>query len=295
MKIGLIGCGPLAGFIGYQLAEKFNVVTFDVSDEGSFHVEKAEAAKSAAAVARESDLILVCVEFGDGISAMLFGEDGVAAAMKAGSIVVDFGQADPDKTRSLARELNKAEVTLVDAALHTENMQLIHESSAILCGGEKEAVESLQEVLKAVCPTVVYCGDVGSGQAARLVVATVAACNRLITYECAAMGAANGLTLADMSTVLNKSSGYNSASARVLPALVSGTRVAEVTLGAVSHDLALASTVAMRYGAPMFIGTLVRSLVDAASNRLGKASSLDDLATIWQADARLPSAAAREG
>jgi 3-hydroxyisobutyrate dehydrogenase len=293
MKIGLVGCGPLAGFIGHQLAEKFNVVTFDVSDEGSFRIAKAEAAESAATIARESDVILVCAESSDAINAMLFGPDGVAGEIKPGSTVVDFGQADPDKTRSLARDLKRAEVTLVDAALHTENTQVIQESSAILCGGDKEAVESLQEVLKAVCPTVVYCGDVGSGQAARLVVATVAACNRLITYECAAMGAANGLTLADMGTVLNKSSGYNSASARVLPALVSGARVADITLGAVSHDLALASTVAMRYGAPMFIGTLVRSLVDAASNRLGKASSLDDLATVWQADARLPSAAAR--
>jgi 3-hydroxyisobutyrate dehydrogenase len=293
MKIGLIGCGPLAGFIGRQLAGKFDVVTFDVSDEGGFPIGKAEAAKSAAAIARDSDVILVCAESGDGISAMLVGPNGVPTQMKPGSIVVDFGQADPDKTRSLSRDLKSAEVTLVDAALHTENMQAIHESSAILCGGERETVESLQEVLKAVCPTVVYCGEVGSGQAARLVVATVAACNRLITYECAAMGAANGLTLADMSSVLNKSSGYNSASARVLPALVSGTSVADVTLGAMSYDLSLASTVAMRYGAPMFIGTLVRSLVNAASNRLGDASSLDDLATIWQADARLPASAVR--
>jgi 3-hydroxyisobutyrate dehydrogenase len=289
MKIGLIGSGSLAGFIGRQLAGKFDVVAFDVAGEDGF--EKAAAAKSAAAIARESDVILVCAESGDGVSAMLVGPDGVPTEMKPGSIVVDFGQADPDRTRSLARDLKSAEVTLVDAALHTENLQAIHESSAILCGGEKEAVESLQEILKAVCPKVVYCGDVGNGQAARLVVATVAACNRLITYECAAMGAANGLTLADMGTVLNKSSGYNSASARVLPALVSGTPVADVTLGEVSYDLALASTVAMRYGAPMFIGTLVRSLVNAASNRLGETRSLDDLATIWQADARLPCAA----
>jgi 3-hydroxyisobutyrate dehydrogenase len=293
MKIGLIGSGPLAGFIGRQLAGKFDVVTFDLAEQGGFHTEKPEAAKSAAAIARESDVVLVCAEASDGISAMLVGPEGVPAEMKAGSIVVDFGQADPDKTRSLARDLESADITLVDAALHTENMQAINESSAILCGGERGAVESLQEVLKAVCPTVVYCGDVGSGQAARLVVATVAACNRLITYECAAMGAANGLTLADMGIVLNKSSGYNSASARVLPALVSGTPVADVTLREVSYDLALASTVAMRYGAPMFIGTLVGSLVNAASNRLGGGSSLDDLVTIWQADAGLPGTAVR--
>jgi 3-hydroxyisobutyrate dehydrogenase len=288
MKIGLVGSGSLARFVGRRLAEKFDVLSFDMANEGTVSVERGNAGESPAELARELDVLLVCAEPIDGINAALVGPDGFAARMKPQSVVVDFGLADPDKIRSLAQELKKVEVSFVDAALHTENAQEIHEFSALLCGGAKETVRSLHAVLEAICPSVVHCGDEGSGQAARLVVATVAACNRLITYECAAMGAANGLTLVDMCAVLNKSSGYNSATARVLPALAAGAHVADVTLGAVSRDLALASTVAMRYGAPMFIGTLVRSLVDAASNRLGATSSLDELATIWQTDGRLP-------
>ena len=109
----------------------------------------------------------------------------------------------------------------------------------------------------------------------RLVVAAIAACNRLITYECAAMGAKNGLTIADMATVLNKSSGYNSASARVLPALAANEQTADVTLGSWANDLRKASALGMRYGAPMLIATMARSTLDAASNRLGESATVD--------------------
>jgi 3-hydroxyisobutyrate dehydrogenase len=118
----------------------------------------------------------------------------------------------------------------------------------------------------------------------RLVVAAIAACNRLITYECAAMGVRNGLTIADMATVLNKSSGYNSASARVLPALAANERTADVTLGSWADDLRKASALAMRYGAPMLIATMARSTLDAAANRLGASSIVDRLADIWEVD-----------
>jgi len=88
--------------------------------------------------------------------------------------------------------------------------------------------------------------------------------------------------------VLNKSSGYNSASARVLPALAANERTANVTLGSWAEDLRKASAVGMRYGAPMLIATMARSTLDAASNRLGESSNVDRLAEIWEVDAGLP-------
>jgi 3-hydroxyisobutyrate dehydrogenase-like beta-hydroxyacid dehydrogenase len=119
----------------------------------------------------------------------------------------------------------------------------------------------------------------------RLVVAAIAACNRLITYECAAMGAKNGLTVADMATVLNKSSGYNSASARVLPALAANAQTANATVGNCANDLRKASALGMRYGAPMLIATMVRSTLDAASHRLGESANRR-VSTRWRRSGR---------
>lgn len=288
MRIGLAGTGPLAAFVVRQLAVKHQVRVFDTDGGETVWHAGVERVENVGSLTLDTDLILLCSPWRDGTNSPVFDGTGLTAHLSEGAVVVDLGQGDPERTRALAAGLQEKGVTVVDAALHTEDTQAIQEHSAILCGGPQDTVEALRGLLEEICPQIVYCGDVGSGHAARLVVASIAACNRLITYECAAMGFKNGLTIEDMATVLNRSSGFNSASARVLPALASGGRTADATLGAVASDLTLASSLAMRSGAPMLIATLARSMLDAASNRLGQSRTLDDIAIIWKEEAGLP-------
>ncbi len=98
----------------------------------------------------------------------------------------------------------------------------------------------------------------------------------MITYECAATGLRNGLSVADMGTVLNRSSGYNSASDRVLPALAAGQRTADIPLGAIVEDLRMATQMAMHVGAPTLVGNLVHGMLKAEWNDLGASATLDD-------------------
>jgi 3-hydroxyisobutyrate dehydrogenase len=288
MRIGLAGTGPLAAFVARQVAVKHQVRVFDTLGGETVWHAGVEQAENIIALTRDVDVVLVCSPTRNVLISSVFDEVELTANLAEGAVVVDLGQGDPERTRTIAAGLQEKGVTLVDAALHTEDTQAIQAHSAILCGGPQDTVEALRGILEEICPQIVYCGDVGSGHAARLVVASIAACNRLITYECAAMGFKNGLTIEDMATVLNRSSGSNSASARVLPALASGGRTADATLGAVASDLTLASSLAMRCGAPMLIATLARSMLDAASNRLGESSTLDDIASIWKEEAGLP-------
>jgi 3-hydroxyisobutyrate dehydrogenase len=269
------------------LAKSHSVRILD-THSGSLHWDGAERVDNAPDLAKGADLVVLCVDSEEGREALLRSPDWLKAGSAENRIVIDMGQGDPDETRSLAKELSEAGITLVDAPLHTENTAAVSEASAIFFGGSAIVLESVRSMLEAVCPKVIHCGDAGSGHAMRLVVAAIAACNRLITYECAAMGARNGLTIADMAIVLNKSSGYNSASARVLPALATTTQTTNVTLGSWANDLRKASAVGMRYGAPMLIATMARSTLDAASNRLGESATVDRLAEIWEIDSGLP-------
>ena len=285
--IGLAGSGEVAAFIARQLVKRHSVRILGC-DNDSLRCDGAEEVDSASKLSKGADVVILCTDSDKVRDALLRSPDGLRSNLVEKQTLIDMSQGDPDDTKSLARELSEVGVTLVDAPLHTENTAAILEASAILFGGPTPVLESVRAILEAVCPTIIHCGDVGSGHAMRLVVAAIAACNRLITYECAAMGAKNGLTLADMATVLNKSSGYNSASARVLPALVANKRTADVTLGSWADDLRKASAVGMRYGAPMLIATMTRSTLDAASNRLGESATVDRLAEIWAVDSGLP-------
>ncbi|MFT4066774.1 NAD(P)-dependent oxidoreductase [Paraburkholderia sp.] len=285
--IGLAGSGQIAAFVGRQLANRHTVNFFAVGD-GSLHCEGAEKVDSAVSLAKSTKVVVLCTDSDVARNTLLQQVDWLNASQAKEHVVIDMSQGDPDETRSFAKELCARGITFVDAPLHTEDTTAIEEASAIFFGGPAAVFESVRGVLEAICPNVIHCGEVGSGQATRLVVAAIAACNRLITYECVAMGARNGLAMNDMATVLNRSSGFNSASARVLPALAANKRTADVTLGQCANDLRKASALGMRYGAPMLIATMARSTLDAASNRLGESGTIDRLAEIWEVDSGLP-------
>jgi 3-hydroxyisobutyrate dehydrogenase len=281
--IGLAGNGLVATFVARQLAKKHPLLVLNTG-AASVVCDGAEEVHNIATLATSADIVVLCTDSEEGRATLLRSPDWLKASSAKKKILIDMGQGDPDETRLLAKDLGEAGIMFVDAPLHTENTATVPEASAIFFGGSVTVLESVHGILDAVCPKVIHCGDAGSGHAMRLVVAAIAACNRLITYECAAMGVRNGLTIADMATVLNKSSGYNSASARVLPALAANERTADVTLGSWADDLRKASALAMRYGAPMLIATMARSTLDAAANRLGASSIVDRLADIWEVD-----------
>ena len=277
MNIAFLGSGPLAAVVAHRLvaAHPLHVVAEPWSR--ALVEAGATVVGSLAELARRCDVIVVCAASMAEARERLLGAGGVCEGLSVGKIVIDQTAGDPDETSALSLALSQLGVTLIDAPIHFERIEALSDASAILCGGPSDAFATVRPVLDAIGPKVVHCGEsAGCGQAARLVVATAAACNRMVTYECAAMGLRNGLSVADMATVLNRCSGANSGTARVLPALAAGGRSADVPLDGVVADLTRASRLAIQVGAPMLIGNLVRSLLQAESNALGASAHLDD-------------------
>jgi 3-hydroxyisobutyrate dehydrogenase len=86
-----------------------------------------------------------------------------------------------------------------------------------------------------------------------------------------------------MAAVFNKSSGYNSATARVLPALKVNAPTSDVSLAANLDELKLASRLAMRCGAPFLIANYATSVAQAAASQFGDAATVDAIARLFEA------------
>jgi 3-hydroxyisobutyrate dehydrogenase len=99
----------------------------------------------------------------------------------------------------------------------------------------------------------------------------------MITYECAALGFKNGLSIEDMATVLNRSSGANSATEHVLPFLADRQSTSDALLSDMVFKLRLVSQLAMRAGTPIVLSNLVADLCQSASNQLGSGALVDSL------------------
>lgn len=283
MNVGYMGSGWLAAAAASRLAAAREIVVWgSIADAMTGRIVRAD---TPAQLARRCNVVFIDLATREAFTNALFGPDGMASSLAAGTIVVDQSLADPDDTRALAARLAERGVVLLDAPIHCELATELSGTAAILCGGPRDAIDTVRPLLEIICPKIVHCGDSGSGHAMRIVTGAVAACNRLLTYECAAVGLTNGVALQDLATVITQSSGYNSATARVLPVLAAGGRTADAQLGAEAAALRLAARLARRTGAPMVVATLVGSLVESAAAAYGAETTLDALARIHETGA----------
>lgn len=286
MNVGILGSSKLAVAVTRALANVHRVHVISHEHGGELADVSVAPVADLAELARNCRVLLVCAASG-GASLWQQGDGAdLSAELSSGTIVVDLTAGDPEQARGAAASLQQRGVSFIDAPLHCEMYSALPDTAAITCGGLAEAVDSVRPVLEAICPKVIHFGEAGNGRAAGLVIATVAAANRMVTYETAAMGFRNGLSVEDMGTVLTRCSGNNSGTVRVLPAIATGSKTADVSLRSVVADLTASSQMAARVGAPMLIGNLLRSLLQAESNRLGTAAGLDDTFSFFHEAAR---------
>lgn len=264
MIVGYAGRNALSEVVASRLA-------------GAFEVRQLPVSAATPAQVAGCDVIVVAQELPGGIRAFLAACNALSPRKPQGLVVIDQTVADPDQTRALAKELALSGVALVDAPIQCEKAATFPDAAAILCGGDAAAVARIQPVLDAMCPKVIHFGDSGNGHAARVLVGAVAATIRLATYECAAMATRNGLSIEDMALVLNRSSGVNSASERVLPHLATRERTSDATLAELATQLRLASQLGMRTGAPIMLPNLAAEMVQSLSNELGAGAVVDDM------------------
>lgn len=241
---------------------------------GAFRVELVGDAASLEKVSHECDVLVL----GAGAPQKLGGQLAQWTRANFGKImtVIDQRVADPEDTRAFGAALARSGVALVDAPIHCEKAEQFPDVAATLCGGADEALARVRPVLDAMGAKVIQFGETGSGHTARILVAAAAVCNRMATYECAAVGFANGLSISDMALVLNRSSGVNSASERVLPHIGTDVRTTDLPLHTVVGEMRLASRLAMRAGVPLLLPGVVGELCQSLAKGVGESATFDD-------------------
>lgn len=199
------------------------------------------AASPAGAVA-DVQLVCFCLTDGEAIAELLFGPAGLAEAIPAGALLVDFSTIGPKATRALASQLqaNRSDIGWIDAPVSggvrgAETGELV-----VMCGGDADAVASVRPVLSVLAKRVCHLGPLGSGQAAKLCNQLIVSANIAAIAEALVLGQEQGLDIAALPDAL--AGGW----ADSLPLQIIGSRMAAgsveppiVSIGTYVKDLAL--------------------------------------------------------
>ena len=107
MRIGYVGLGAMGGALARHLVPKHTVTVFDLNASAlaEFTALGARAASSCAELARDCEIVLLCLPRSSDVERVLFGPGGLAEGLAPGAIVVDQTSGVPDQTRAFARRL----------------------------------------------------------------------------------------------------------------------------------------------------------------------------------------------
>jgi 3-hydroxyisobutyrate dehydrogenase len=282
MKIGYVGLGAMGGALAQRLAESQDLVVFDQSADAVKRLVGlgASAATDAASLARDCDVIFTCLPTSAIVRQAVFGPGGLAEGLSAGKIVIDQTTGNPAETRAIAAELAAKGVVMLDAPVSGGAKGALAGTIGIYCGGTTEDYERARRVLEAISPNIVYCGDLGTGHAAKIVQNAIAACNRVITLECAALACREGLTLDMLLPIIKKTSGWSGGAEGILPAIRTAGKTIDFAIGLMVKDLRLAVGIGNDIGAPMMIANAVTGVFQTCSNVRGPTSNLDEISHI---------------
>ena len=172
--VGVIGAGRMGlPIIGHLARKGFRTLATDMDAKKRVGVESKSAVwvSDAATLARESDIVLICVGFDHEVRVLL--EQNQEAL--AGSIVAVLSTIHPKTIKALA-EANKS-FDVIDSTVCRGGDAADKGTLLSFVGGPREIVERITPVLKAYSTDVVHTGAVGSAQVAKAV-------NNLILWAC---------------------------------------------------------------------------------------------------------------
>jgi 3-hydroxyisobutyrate dehydrogenase len=172
MKVGVVGLGTMgAPMARHLIAAGHDVTVWNRTRHREEPLAElgASRAESAAAAAEGADAVLTCVSDDPDLEAVVFGSDGVAATLSAGSVLVDCSTASPSLARDLAERLAVDGRLFVDAPVSGGSEGAQKGTLTVFLGGSPEAVALAMPVVQAFGARITHLGPAGFGQAAKAV------------------------------------------------------------------------------------------------------------------------------
>ncbi len=171
MKVGFIGLGSQGGPMARRIVEGGYETTLWARSPATlepFADTPAKVAKSPAELAAASDLVCLCVVADADIEEIAYGEDGLLAAVKPGSVIAVHSTVHPNTCRQLAEKSGAQGVSVIDAPVSGGSPAASEGRLLVMVGGDADVVERCRPVFETYADPVVHLGDLGSGQTTKL-------------------------------------------------------------------------------------------------------------------------------
>jgi 2-hydroxy-3-oxopropionate reductase len=180
VKIGFIGLGimgkPMARNLinaGHQLV----VSTHNADAAQELAAAGAGTAETPRDIATQVDLVITMLPNSPDVEAVALGPDGIIEGAHPGLIFVDMSSIAPLAARQISEELAGEGVPMLDAPVSGGEPKAIDGTLSVMVGGDRAVFDQVSDVLEDMAASVVFVGEIGAGNIAKLANQVVVALN----------------------------------------------------------------------------------------------------------------------
>jgi len=206
-RIGFVGIGFMGHGIAKNLVTKGFPLTVRVNrNRKPLEDLLAAGAKEVATnadVARDADIVFLCVTGAPQVEEVVNGKDGIASVARRGLIVVDTSTSEPATTAKMREDLAAKGVRFVDAPLARTPVEAEQGRLNIMVGADDATFAELKPVLAAFCENIIHAGPPGHGIVLKLINNFIAQAIATATAEALAAAAKSGLSIRKLHEVIS--------------------------------------------------------------------------------------------
>ena len=271
--ISVFGLGSMGfGVACSALAAGHHVYGFDVNlDIQSRFLAKGGDQASVADAGARSDVVVSVVLNGAQTADVLFGDKGIVAHMRPGSVVVSCATLAPDLARDLAARCDAFQVLYLDAPISGGSVKAAEGALTMMASGSSSSFDAAKPTLDTIAQTIYRLGDeAGPGSAMKAVNQLLAGVHIAAMGEALTFGISQGVDAARIVEVISKCAGTSWMFENRAPHVINGDYTPHSAVNIWLKDLGIVLDVAKgsNFSAPLAAAAL-QQFVAAAGQGLG--------------------------
>jgi len=199
-RIAYVGIGLMGLPMARRLLQRgYSVTVCDIDAARTDEARKAGATVAAtpAEAARGADLVLLNLPTTEAVGQVVFGEGGVASAIRPPQLLVDFSTVKVDKGRAFAASLReKTGCGWIDAPVSGGPPACAAGMLTVMAGGEPGEIDRVRGLMADIAGQFTPMGPSGAGSTAKMINQLIVGCTHAVLAEAVVLAEAAGIDAA---------------------------------------------------------------------------------------------------
>jgi 3-hydroxyisobutyrate dehydrogenase-like beta-hydroxyacid dehydrogenase len=270
-KLGFVGLGNIGEPMCRRLLENgYEVSIYDTDPKAVSRLgdTAAEPARNLETLVSSAEVVILSLPGSDVVEEVVLGEGGLAEGLSSGKVLIDTSSSKPSSTRELAEKLAESGVEMLDAPVSGGVLRAEEGKLAVMVGGKGEMFERCRGIFEAFGEKNFHVGDHGAGHLVKSLNNLLSATTLASAAEAVLLAQKAGVAPETLLEVINAGNGRSYSTEVKFPNFILDRSFDDgFALGLMVKDLKIALETAAEMGHPMFSGSAISQLWQAAFAR----------------------------